>query len=322
MYYRREVAVKISRIIEGWSQEKGKERALMERRAFLKFAAPLGVLLASPAFALDLFKVLDPEGKNEDLQKAKGILEGAKSIVASSVDLNYESEFAIGEGLALEGFKRYGMSVKDDELQKYVNLTGNAVARNSNRPNIPYYFVVVDSPLYNAFSCPGGIIFVSSALIGNMADESELACVLAHEVAHVGHKHALKTLKRAKFLEGVGQISKETMKKDDGKKFNSLIGNLQTVLFDKGLDKTMEYEADLSGMETAYRTGYDPEGLIRVLNMLKTKESGAHKKGSWFSTHPPLDSRIGKCREKLYDYPDSSGMARVKDRFLRYRAKL
>ncbi len=314
--------MKINRVVDELDYKTDNERALMERRTFLRFALPLGLCLASPAYAMDLFKILDPEGKNKDLQKAKGILEGAESIVAGSVDLDYESELAIGEGLALEGFKRYGLSVKNDDLQQYVNLTGNAVARNSNRPTIPYYFVVVNSPLYNAFSCPGGIIFISSALIGNMQDESELACVLAHEVAHVGHKHALKSLKRAKFLEGVGKISETTMKKDEGKKFNSLIGNLQTVLFDKGLDKTMEYEADLTGMETAYRTGYDPQGLIRVLNMLKAKESGANKKGSWFSTHPPLDTRIKKCGQKLSEYPDSGAMARVRKRFVEYRKKL
>ena len=104
-----------------------------------------------------------------------------------------------------------------------------------------------------------------------MKSESELAGVLAHEIAHVTHKHALKAIKRARFFEGVGKITTINMKGEDGKKYRDMIGNLQNVLFDKGLDKNMEFEADLSGMEFAYRTGYNPEGLITILKRLKEK---------------------------------------------------
>jgi len=276
----------------------------------------------APACAIDLFKVIDPKGKSKDLQKAKKILEGASSIVASATDLDYESEFSIGESLALEGFGRYGLSVRSQDLQKYVNLVGNTVAKSSMRPTIPYYFVVVQSDLYNAFACPGGIIFVSSALVKGMEDESELACVLAHEVAHVGHKHALQSIKRAKFFEGVGKITAAAMKGDKGQQFESMIGDLQNVLFDKGLDKNMEYEADKSGMEIAYKTGYNPEGFVRVLEMLQANENTASKSGSWFSTHPPLSSRLEKCRSQLQGYSDAGSLASVKDRFKKYKALL
>lgn len=294
----------------------------MNRRGFIRLAGMASVLAASPAWAIDLFKIIDPEGKNKDLQKAKGLLEGTTSIVASATDMDYKSEFAIGESLALEGFKRYGEPIASDAFQKYVNVIGNAVARNSIRPDIPYYFVVVESPLYNAFACPGGIIFVSAALVRNMKDEAELATVLSHEVSHVGHKHALSAIKRAKFFEGVGQISAVTMKGEDGEKFRSMIGGLQTVLFDKGLDKEMEYEADLSGMETAYRTGYDPGAFVGVLEMLQSREGTATKGGSWFSTHPPLSSRLAKCRERMKQYPDAPSLARVRTRFGKYQAMI
>ena len=216
----------------------------MNRRGFIKFIWAAGFVAASPAFAFDIFKVLDPKGKYKDIQKAKTIFDGASNIISSATDMDYKSEFAIGESLALEGFKRYGLPVKNKKLQEYVNLIGNSVARNSFRPSISYYFVVVDSPLYNAFACPGGIIFVSSALVKAMTYEADLACVLAHEVAHVGHKHALQSIKRAKFFEGVGKISTVNMKGEDGKKFRNMIGGLQETLFDKGLDQGMEHEAD------------------------------------------------------------------------------
>ena len=291
----------------------------MSRRRFLNHMWPLGLILTAPAYAIDLFKILDPKGESKDLNRIKKYLDGAESVLVSTRDVDYQSEFAIGESLALEGFKRYGLPVAPDAVNRYVNLLGNAVARNSTRPRIPYYFVVVNSSLYNAFACPGGIIFISSALFTLLDNEAELATVLAHEVGHVTHKHALSSIKRAKFFEGVTKITTANMKGEDGKKYQMMISDLQNVLFDKGLDKKMEFEADLTGMEFAYRTGYRPDGFISVLNKLQQQERGAEKKGSWFSTHPPLDERIGKCREKMNAYPDAASLAVLPERFNRYK---
>lgn len=297
-------------------------KALKTRRQFLRLAAPMALALTTPAYAIDLFKALDPEGKNEDIQKARQAVEGLGSIVQSATGIDYKTERAIGESLALEGFQRYGLPVADKTFQEYVNKLGRAVARNAIRPDIPYYFVVVDSPLYNAFSCPGGVIFLSRQLVASMQDEAELACVLAHETGHVSHKHALQSIRRAKFFEGLGKIGTINMEGEKGRKYRSMIGDLQTVLFDKGLDKNMEYEADRSGMAFAYRTGYDPAGLIRVLEMLKANRDTATIQGSWFSTHPPLESRLARCRRHLKQYPDAAALATVRDRFLKYRRHL
>ena len=260
-----------------------------------------------------LDKLMDPKSKENK------ILTGAVSLLGSASEIDYQSERTIGESLALEGFRRYGLPVKNKALQKYVNLVGNAVARNSDRPEIPYNFVVVESPLQNAFSCPGGIIFVSSGLMKTLQSEDQLAGILAHEVAHVGHKHALKSIQRARFFNGVGKITSATMKGEKGKEFEDMIGGLQNTLFDKGLDQNMEFEADTSAMETAYRTGYDPGGLIRVLKKLKRIQTASTQKGSWFSTHPPLGQRIRNCQNQLRRYPDAKTMAHLPDRFNAYK---
>jgi predicted Zn-dependent protease len=250
------------------------------------------------------------------------IIGGVLDVLSGAGEVPYETERVIGESLALEGFARYGMPVENAELQRYVNLVGRAVARNSTRADIPYHFVVVQSPLYNAFACPGGIIFVSSQLVKSLRDEAELAAVLAHEVGHVSHKHALQSIKRAQFLSGVGKLTAAGMKGEKGEQFQGMIGDLQTVLFDRGLDKNMEYEADLAAMGTAYRTGYDPMGMIRVLEMLRRNESRAKKAGSWFSTHPPLRIRLERLRAQLAQYRDAQGLATLRLRFAEYRATL
>ncbi|MDB9823032.1 M48 family metalloprotease [Deltaproteobacteria bacterium] len=294
--------------------------------------SPGPVILAQFGFG-DLLKVLTDEGSDESSQETQNqdsqepaqeksrlerrldLLQGVGTLLSSSKEIDYESERTIGESLALEGFQRYGMPVEDPALQKYVNTVGTAVARNSLRPGIPYRFVVVNSPLQNAFSCPGGIIFLSSGLLKTIKSEAQLACVLAHEVGHVGHKHALKSIQRARFFQGIGKITATTMKGEKGQQFESMIGDLQTVLFDKGLDQNMEFEADMAAMETAYRTGYDPRGMVEVLNELKNIETVSQKGGSWFSTHPPLSQRIEKCNSQLGQYPDRANLVQLPERF-------
>lgn len=294
-----------------------KNEKTSSRRDFIKYLGAVSVFLSSPVFAKDLFKLLDTNSK--DFKKIKNIVGGATDIIASQRDIDYDSEFTIGQSLALEGFQRFGLPVKNDALQQYVNTVGKAVARNSARADIPYFFVVVDSTIYNAFACPGGIVFVSRALVKNMNSEAELATVLAHEVGHVTHRHALTTIKRGKLFEGLGKISAATMKGKDSKKFHDIVGGLQNVLFEKGLDKNLEFEADLAALEIAYNTGYNPKAFVRVLEMLHTKEKTDNKKGSWFSTHPPLTERIAKCNAQMKKYPDATQLAEVNKRFLDYR---
>jgi predicted Zn-dependent protease len=272
----------------------------------------LFVLVALPAVAPAGFmdSILDPNSKE------RKILSGAQNVLSSSQQMDYTSERTIGERIAVEGLRRYGMPSTNQKMQHYVNLVGMSVAMNSQRPDIPYRFVVVESPVQNAFACPGGIIFVTSTLMQTLQNEAQLAGILAHEVGHVALRHALKSIQRAQFFSGVGQITAATMKGDKGAQFESMIGDLQNVLFDKGLDQNMEFEADASAMETAYRTGYNPAGLMEALQSLqKLEASSPDKKGSWFSTHPPLSARIAKNQAQLRKYPDAAKLATLADRF-------
>lgn len=279
---------------------------IMKRHIISLLVCLLSVcVLSSVAMAQSkgLLDIIGNKATKEGSSERK-MIEGLGTILRSAQGLDYESEKTLGEGLALEGFKRYGLPVNDDHVQNFVNQLGNALAMNSNRPDIPYYFVVIKSPLMNAFSCPGGIVFISSGLVKSMKSEAQLAGVLAHEIAHVSQKHAIKTIQQGQFLQGVSQITTAGMKGEDGKKFREAIGSLSNTLFDTGLSHQMEYEADRLSMQTAYRTGYSPEAMIEVLKILQKHQKGATVKGSWYGTHPPLNKRIAKLRTELKAYPD------------------
>ena len=252
---------------------------------------------------------------NPDSKEAE-MLSGAVQMLAGAKDIDYPTERTIGESLSLEGLQRFGTPVKNELLQQYVNLVGTAVACNSKRATIPYQFAVLDSSVQNAFAVPGGIIFISRALVGILENEAELAAVLAHEIGHVSAKHALTTIQRTQMLQGAGKVAAAGIGGEKGKKYAATITGLQTALFDKGLDKEMEFEADAAAMETTYRTGYNPSAMISVLKKLqKLDVASKDKKGSWFSTHPPLSERIDRLQTQLKQYPDYEALATVRERF-------
>jgi len=278
------------------------------KRYLLIFCCLAVAVTANAAWMDQLQKLADPASKE------RKILSGTTQVLSSSKEIDYATERTIGEALALESMQRFGRPVANESVQQYVNLVGAVVAQSSLRSTIPYRFTVLDSPIQNAFAAPGGVIFISKALLATLADESELAAVLAHEVGHVAAKHALKSTQRAQFLQGVGTITAATSG-SKGKEYQALIGDLQSKLFDQGLDKTMEFEADLAAMETTYRAGYNPLAMIRVLERLKKLEASSVKKGSWFSTHPPLNERIARLKKEGSRYPDAATLAELPARF-------
>lgn len=100
--------------------------------------------------------------------------------------------------------------VKDAAVQKYVNNVGRWVASQSERPDLVWHFGVIESNDLNAFAAPGGYVFVTRGLYNKLADESELAGVLAHEIAHVIRKHHLKILQQSNMLDmGSNALSKQ-----------------------------------------------------------------------------------------------------------------
>jgi predicted Zn-dependent protease len=282
---------------------------MMKMKRYFLLLCCLGIAVTANASWLDqLQELADPESKERQ------ILSGTTQVLSSSKEIDYATERTIGEALALESMQRFGRPVDNESLQRYVNLVGAVVAQSSLRSTIPYRFTVLDSPVQNAFAAPGGVIFISKALLGILADEAELAAVLAHEIGHVAGKHALKSTRRAQFLQGVGTITAATSG-SKGKEYQALIGDLQSTLFDQGLDKNMEFEADLAAMETSYRAGYNPLAMIRVLERLQKLEATSIKKGSWFSTHPPLQQRIARLKKEGYRYPDAASLAELPERF-------
>lgn len=187
--------------------------------------------------------------------------------------------------------------VKDEALQKYVNSVGRWVASQSDRPDLPWHFGVIESDDLNAFASPGGFVMVTKGLYRKLNNEAQLAGVLGHEIGHVVKKHQLKVLQKQQLLNvGANFLSKQLGK--DNKLVSKAIGSGAEISA-RTLDKSAEYEADRLGLSYATRAGYEPFGLPEVLDTLGQTNKNDSSVALLFKTHPLPDERLAALSDAV-----------------------
>jgi predicted Zn-dependent protease len=222
-------------------------------------------------------------------QDAGNVLKGVNGI-------GLQEEETIGNSVAVQIVSRYGGLVRDPEITSRVNLIGKSLARYCERPELNFHFGVLNSPTVNAFSAPGGYVFITRGLYDMMQNDDQLAGVLGHEIEHVAKKHALKIIARGEFLQGVAGLTSDigaAKGKRDLTLYSQSIGQLSDLIMEKGFDPQTEYIADASGSQLAATVGYAPDGLRQCLQELQKHETPG---AAFFPTHPPLQSRIAKLQ--------------------------
>ena len=207
--------------------------------------------------------------------------------------------------------------VRDDKLQRYVNLVGNWVALQSGRKDVSWRFGVLDTEDINAFAAPGGYVFLTKGLYRRLNNEAELAGVLAHEIAHVTKKHHLKVLKQSSLIGALGQAA-SSKAKDSDPVVQNLIGNGAEIMA-RGLDKNAEFEADRVGIVFAARAGYDPWGLPDVLQDMAGLPAKDSRISLLYKTHPHPADRLAALGEAVDGRLDAVRGKDVADRFYRIR---
>jgi predicted Zn-dependent protease len=263
----------------------------------------------SPDLIQGLGEAFGIKKKKIDLfKKGLGVVEALQPI-------GEEEEITLGEAVAVEAFSRFGGEYPNQSWTRYINLVGETIAELSDRPTLNYHFAILNSQEQNAFAAPGGYIFITVGLLKTLKNEAELAGVLAHEIAHVTKKHMLETIRRGAVLGSVSELTLTAMKQDPAM-FSSVINEMTDLLFTKGLDKDKEFEADVVGVDYAYRAGYHPQGLRDYLQTL-AKEEG-HVESKFFTTHPSTTVRISKIDTLLTDYSDIKNLPFLTKRFQQY----
>lgn len=185
--------------------------------------------------------------------------------------------------------------VNDAALQAYVNRVGRWIAVQSERPDLPWRFAVIESPAINAFAAPGGYVLLTRGLYEILDTEAQLAGVLAHEIAHIVRRHHVTVLQKSAALSAGAQLAQRDNRTA---LLNNMIGTGAEV-FARGLDKSAEHEADAVGVVLAARAGYNPYGLIDVLHKLAARGSADASMALLFKTHPQPGERLASLADLL-----------------------
>jgi len=230
-----------------------------------------------------------------------------------------DKEVALGRRLAAQ-VDQQGKFIDDPIVTEYVNRVGQNIALHSDA-KIPFTIKVIDSDDVNAFALPGGFLYVNKGAILTADSESELAGVMAHEIAHVAARHGVEqaskgTLANIAFIPlifmtgGIGYLAYEAYQ----------IGvPLAFLKFSRGA----EAEADKLGAQYLWAAGYDPNNFLSFFEKLEKKEKG--KPGTLsklFGTHPPTPDRITKVHDLLVRFPDRDEYMITSSDFIRAKSRL
>ena len=233
-----------------------------------------------------------------------------------------EKEVQVGRQLALE-VEQQAKLVEDELITEYVNRVGQNIVLHSDA-KVPFTIKVLDTDEVNAFALPGGFFFVNKGLILAADNESELAGVMAHEIAHVAARHAMENQGKAQamnygMLAGIifgGGIIGTVLQNGGG-----IIGALGMMKFTRGAEE----EADRLGVQYLYASGYDPTGMATMFEKLASQnKKKPNAIAKLFSSHPQsLDRRdaslalVARFPEKEEYVISTSEFQRVKRHLMR-----
>lgn len=192
--------------------------------------------------------------------------------------------------------------VQDAEINRYVNVLGDSIARLADARGIDYTFYVVNAGEVNAFAVPGGFIYVNRGLIERTQNLSQLAGVLGHEIAHVVRRHSVEQMEKAQGAN-LGLVLGCTLLNVCGSQAaQAAIQVGGTALFAK-FGRDDEREADRDAVANVIRAGINPEGVPQMFEILLAERSrNPSAVESWFSTHPGEEERITETRAVIGQY--------------------
>jgi len=218
--------------------------------------------------------------------------------------LSDEQEIAIGKELAARYATRSRQLTPEEEgLEKYVTRVGGVVALHAHR-HLPYTFTVLpDHNMINAFSLPGGPVYVGEGMLDLMMSEDELANVLAHEIEHIDHYHCVERVQLEAKLKNLNL---------------DILGALLQIPLDfwqVGYHKNEEFEADREGMFLAVRSGYSPYGAVDLFERFsklcdecvihaqspdeELSELAIQSLNGYFRSHPLPSERLAQARRLI-----------------------
>ena len=278
----------------------------------------LALLVASLAFA----KEDDQKNTQRKPKSAKQDVEaiGERDVGKGVNFYSIEKEIAMGKRMA-QDVERHSKIVDDPVIAEYVNRVGQNLVRNSDA-KVPFTIKLIDSADVNAFALPGGFFFVNSGLMLRAESESELAGVMAHEIAHVAARHGTRQATKGQLVQ-IASIPLLFIGGWTGYGIYQASSFLIPMTFLK-FSRGMESEADFLGVQYLYKAGYDPTSFIDFFEkMLADEKRRPGTMSKLFRSHPPHGSRIRKTQKNIDKLlPSKSEYVVNTSEFLQVKARL
>jgi len=209
---------------------------------------------------------------------------------------------------------------QDTALNAYVDQTGKKIAAKTHRTQMLYNFHVVNATYVNAYAFPGGSIAVTRGILLSLDNEAELASLLGHELGHVNARHTAQQMSKGTLTQAiVGGLAAAVG--TQGKVFGDMaaqLGQVSAGALLASYSRDNEREADALGMEYMVRTGYRPQGMVGLMDILRSLSK--HEPSAielMFATHPMSDERYRTAVETAQTkYPADANLPLYRERFM------
>ncbi|RYY00428.1 M48 family peptidase [bacterium] len=224
---------------------------------------------------------------------------GEKQYVA----LSPKQEIALGLQALPELEKQYGGIEGDTRSEAIVDAVGAKLVNSTAAKTTPYKFdfhVLNDNKTLNAFALPGGQVFITSALLGKLTTEGQLAGVLGHEIGHVIARHGSEHMAKQKLTSGLtgAAVLATYDPTNPSSRASGAIAQIVGQLVNMKFGRSDELESDKLGVKFMAESGYNPNSMIGVMEILG-KEAKRGNTPEFFSTHPNPDNRITKIKDDI-----------------------
>jgi predicted Zn-dependent protease len=214
------------------------------------------------------------------------------------VSLSPDQEVAMGLQSAPEMAAQFGGIYPDETVQMRVRTIGRKLLQSTEVKNSPYQFqfnVLADQQTVNAFALPGGPIFITMALLNQLKSDDEIAGVLGHEIGHVVNRHSAEHMAKSSMISGLVNSVVLGSGSMSSAQVAQYVGNMMNMKY--GRDD--ETESDVYGLKYMYQSGYKPEALIAVMEVLQASSGGARGGSDFMSSHPSPANRMIKIKEEI-----------------------
>jgi predicted Zn-dependent protease len=222
------------------------------------------------------------------------------SLLAFGCDVSSDQERAIGEQNSAEINAQLPI-VTDAVINSYITALGDSIARVTSMRDLDWKFYVVNLNQVNAFSLPGGFIYINRGLIESTDRLDELAGVLGHEIGHVVQRHSVKQMEKSQKVGIVATIACTLTSLCDSGLGQAAVNIGGSVLIARYSRKD-ELQADSEAVENVLKAGIDPEGVPALFEVLiRQRETDPGIVEGWFATHPLEESRVEASRALIHD---------------------